>query len=467
MQEFFPFPDFREGQAELLNTLEEQWDKYEVFVIRAPVGFGKSPVAAAIQSRELDGGNGCCILTPNNMLRKQYMDSFDWMQTVRSQDDYWIDQYKMTEREFRKRIYKWGPKDSEYANDYKAVRRKGTSVVGNFYTYLAHKLQRNTLIIDEAHSLLGTLQDLAAKRIWHHEYRYPTDSKSVGDLLQWIGTNPQDAKLERLKGILESSNTSALVRFDKDRYRGSDERCIKMLPLSVADVDSPFWGSKVKKIVLMSATIGPMDIEKMGLSSRRVLYVDVESPIPAERRPVLFQPVGNMSYSYQDDNMRKLALELMALADHHGTKGFVHAPYSLAEKIKPYLKKDPRFIFHDKIDKQSQYDKFYALPPETGAVMVGSGMHEGLDLKYGAADWQALTKVPYPSLADPMRYLAESEPDYYYWYVSKDVMQASGRICRVPDDEGVTYLLDSQFETWYTKYNASLPGWFTEAVEGI
>lgn len=468
MKEFFPFDSFRDGQAELLDTLEANWNKYDCFVVRAPVGFGKSPISAAIQARELDNKDGCCILTPNNMLRKQYLDTFPWMQTIKNQDDYWIEKYKMTEREYRKRIYKWGPKNSEYSADYKAVRRKGTSVVGNFYTYLAHKLQRHTIIVDEAHALLGTLQDLAAKRIWQHEYRFPSDARTIGDLLQWIGRRPKDEKLQRLKQILESSTTSSLLRFSTENHRGMDKKCIKIIPMSVANIPNPFWDGKVDKIILMSATIGPMDIEKMGLSSRRVFYVDVASPIPVERRPILFQPVGNMSYNSQDDNLDNLAKELMALADHHQAKGFVHAPYSLAEKLRPYLVKDKRFIFHDKLNKQRKYDEFYALPLESGAVMVGSGMHEGLDLKYDVAEWQALTKVPYPSLADPaMRHLAESEPDYYNWYVSKDVMQASGRICRAPDDEGITYLLDNQFETWYSKYTSSLPDWFNDAVEGF
>jgi len=469
MQPFFPFKKFREGQAELLETLEKNWNNYEVFVIRAPVGFGKSPVAAAIQSWELSRKNGCCILTPNNLLRKQYLDSFSWMKTVKSQDEYWIKEYKMTERQYRQKIYKWGPKDSEYKIDYKAVRRKGTPVVGNFFTYLAHKLQRHTVIIDEAHSLLGTLQEIAAKRIWKHEYRYPSNAKTVGDLLRWIGKHPKDSKLQRLKQILESSTTHSICRFETEEHRGLDKQCIKLMPLSLADQTNPFWsGAKVKKIVLMSATIGKMDIQKLGLSSRRVMYIDVDSPIPAERRPILFQPIGNMSMSQQDENIEAMAKDLIELANHHNTKGFVHAPYSLANKLRKFLVKDSRFIFHNKSNKQKCYDQFYQMPLKSGAVMVGSGMHEGLDLKYEVAEWQAITKVPYPSLADPaMRYLAYSEPDYYNWHVAKELMQASGRICRAPDDEGVTYLLDNQFKLWYSKYNLSLPDWFTEAVEGL
>lgn len=470
MKSHFPFSTFREGQAEVLDTLEANWNKYDVFVIQAPVGFGKSPIAAAIQSREINDSNGCCILTPNNMLRDQYKKDFDWMRTVKSQDDYWIPEYKMTEREFRSRIYKWGPRHSEYTSDYKSVRRKGTNVVGNFYTYLAHKLQRNTLIIDEAHTLLGTLQELATKRIWQHDYSYPKDARNLLDLLQWIGPNPQDTKLQRLKQLLESTTKSALFRISTEKFDGVDKQCIKLMPLTVSDLPNPFWTKKVKKIVLMSATIDQMDVDRLGLSNRRVLYIKVDSPIPVARRPILFQPVGNMSYSYQDDNLGNLANELVALADHHKSKGFVHAPYSLAEKLRPLLQHDPRFIFHERErnNKQGQYNKFYALPPESRSVMVGSGMHEGLDLKYDVADWQVLTKVPYPSLADPaMRHLAEEEPEYYNWYVSKDVMQASGRICRAPDDEGCTYLLDSQFGVWYNKYNSNLPDWFTDAVEGI
>jgi len=403
------------------------------------------------------------------MLRKQYLDEFDWMKTVRSQDDYVVERYNMTEREYRKRIYKWGPRDSEYTRDYKAVRRVGTPVVGNFYTYIAHKLQRNTLIIDEAHTILGTLQDLAAKRIWRNEYTYPEDATNLGDLLSWLNSSPgSDIKMERLRVAIESTNPATLLRMAREPLRGTYEDCLKLIPMNVSDVPSPFWPKKVKKIVLMSATIGAKDIEMMGLSSRRILYLDVASPIDAERRPILFQPVGNMSYRTQDSNIEALAEDLIALADHHGTKGFVHAPYAMAMKLRPFLQDDPRFMFHDRMNKQSRYDTFYDLPPSDAAVMVGSGMMEGLDLKYEVADWQALVKVPYPSLADPaMRYIADSDPDYYNWQVSKDVMQASGRICRAPDDEGVTYLLDSQFKVWYNKCKDSLPRWFGDAVEGM
>ena len=470
MRDYFPFESFQDGQGELIDKINSNYNKYDVFVVRAPVAFGKSPIAVAIQQHELDNNRGCCILTPNNMLRSQYIKDFYWLRTVRNQDEYWLEKYKMTEREFRKRIYKWGPKESEYTSDYKAVRRKGTPVVGNFYTYIAHKLQRNTLIVDEAHTLLGTLQDMAAKVLWQHEYNYPSTLVTFEDLREWLSSaDPMDKKIQQLKQTVDSVHPATKLQFTTSAYRGEDRNCLKLIPLSVADLPSPFWGKKVKKIVLMSATIGAADIEKMGLANRRVLYIDVASPIDPARRPILFQPVGNMSYRHQEENIPGLAKEIVELADHHTDgKGFVHATYSVANQLREYLQDDPRFIFHRRDNKKDVYDRFYKLPASSQAVMVGSGMSEGLDLKYEVAEWQALTKVPYPSLADPaMRHLAEFDPDFYNWYVSKEVLQASGRICRSPDDEGITYLLDSNFSFWYDKYHASLPTWFNDAVEGM
>jgi Rad3-related DNA helicase len=396
------------------------------------------------------------------------MDEFPDLVTVKNQDDYWLPKYEMTEREFRKKVYKWGPKDSQYKKDYQAVKRKTTPVVGNFYTYIAHKLSRNTLIVDEAHSLLGTLQTMAAKTIWKHEYNYPDNVRSVKDLLDWInGFRKLDTKLKRLKLALESTKPSTVVKLTTDRYRGDTRYCIKLIPMSVADVPSPFWNNKVDKIVLMSATIGAKDIEMMGLSNHKVLYIDVPSSIPVERRPILYQPIGNMSYANQDLNLPLVAADLLALANHHTGKGFIHAPYELAMKLRKYLD-DDRFIFHNHDNKKDKYRKFYDLPANSKAVMIGSGMTEGLDLKYEVAEWQAIIKVPYPSLADDaMRYIAENDPDYYNWYVAKDLMQASGRICRSPDDDGYTYILDSQFETWYNKYKGALPRWFSDAVENM
>ena len=102
-----PYEIPRQCQIDTLLMIEEHYDAYDCFVVRAPVGAGKSGIAAAIQSWQ----GGGAIITNNNLLRDQYLEEFDWMKTVKAQEDYWIEKYKMTEKEFRKSIYKMDLKE--------------------------------------------------------------------------------------------------------------------------------------------------------------------------------------------------------------------------------------------------------------------------------------------------------------------------------------------------------------------
>ena len=460
-----PYEIPRQCQIDTLLMIEEHYDAYDCFVVRAPVGAGKSGIAAAIQSWQ----GGGAIITNNNLLRDQYLEEFDWMKTVKAQEDYWIEKYKMTEKEFRKRIYKYGPKGSEYEADRRCVKRVGTPIVVNYYSYIAHKLQRRLLVCDEAHQLLGTLQNMAAKKVWRHIHGYPKDATTLADVLDWIeGKGSVTGLLQKLKNEIKSLSPATTLCFTKDIYRGYEEDCLKLIPLNVSKESPIFWPSKTKKIVLMSATIGPQDIQAMGLGSRKILYIDVESPIPIGNRPIIFDPAGNMSQAHQREHMPDLATKILELAEQNDEKGFIHATYGMAMRLKGLLECNDRFMFHNHSNKKEVYEEFYDSDPLDGKIMVGSGMFEGIDLKYGTATWQVMTKCPYPSLADPaMRYLAEKEPDVYNWYVSRDTLQGSGRICRGPSDRGVTYLLDSAFKVWYNRTKEDFPRWFTDAVKGM
>ena len=464
--DYFPFDSFRAGQDSVLSKLESNWDRYDVFVVRAPTGFGKSPTARAIQDWRLADGKGCIILTPNNLLRDQYLSDFEELVTVRSQDDYWLKQYNMTERDFRQKIYKFGPKGSEYERDRRAVRLAGSSAVVNYHTYLSHKLYRDTVIVDEAHSLLGTLQTMAARTIWRHIHGYPMMAATLNEVREWLeprrNHNGLYAKLWRETASLDGGTA---LQFGQDYYRGEPKPCLKLMPINVANEPPVFWPSRVRKLVLMSATIGPKDIEYMGLGTRRVIYIDVPSPIDAAQRPIHLVGVHNMSAASQDANLEAMATTLLELAEKQPGKGFVHCTYDLAAKLKPWLNTHDRFIFHTRENKAEVYEKFYSAHPNGGKIMVGSGMYEGLDLKYDVARWQAMVKCPYPNLGNASnRWLLEHDPDYYNWQTSKDIMQACGRICRAEDDEGHTFLLDSSFKTWYSKA-IDLPAWFNDAME--
>jgi len=465
--DYWPFETFRKGQKEFLLEVEKAWDHYDVIVATAPTGSGKTPVSKAIQDWQLAQGSGTAVLVPTNQLRDQAMDDYDDLVTVKKKSEYWLEKYQMTQEEFHKKIYKFGPKDSEYEQDRRKARLVGSPLIANYYTYLAHKLQRKNLIVDEAHCLLKTMQDMNARRVWRHVHGYPMMASTPAEVLAWIESKPNViGLLAKLRNEIKSLSPATLLEFGKGYYRGEEKDCLKLIPLDVSNEKPVFWPNKTKKIVLMSATIGPEDVADMGLSKRRVCYIDMESPIPYENRRVIFNPIADMKLRVQDSSLPIIADEILKIAAVHPDKGLIHATYSIALKLKPLLEHNDRFVFHNNINKKEVYDRFCDSDPAEGKVLIGSGMEEGIDLKDDLARWQILLKCPYPSIANPaMRYVMKNNPEKYSWMTSKSTLQACGRVARGPDDMGTTYLLDSSFEMWYNNSRESLPTWFQ--IEGM
>jgi Rad3-related DNA helicase len=216
----------------------------------------------------------------------------------------------------------------------------------------------------------------------------------------------------------------------------------------------------------MSATINEHDIRDLGLDNRRVVYIECDSPIPPANRPVVVLPTAKVNYENQDAAVPLLAEQIRKLLEKHQDSGVIHCTYELAEKIKVLLKDEPRLLWHNKYDRDAKYAEYLREAGGGGSkVLVCSGMYEGIDLSYDLARWQVICKVPFPSLADSVvnERLAR-RPDSYAWSAIRDVLQATGRVCRTPTDKGVTYILDNSFETVWNRWPDLFPGWFRQAV---
>ena len=468
MKDFFPYETPRDSQTAVLSTIEQQWDKADVFVVRVPVAGGKSAIATTVQDYALSQSLSAGILVPNNNLRDQLMREFDWLVTVKAQEEYWLPRFNCNVKQYMQRYnLRFGPKGCKYNDDRRKVKLKDTPIVVNYMSFLAHKLQRNVLIVDEAHQLLETMQDLNSTKLWQHQYQYPENTNNLQQLLLWAEAQDTSPKINRLKSVLQSITPHTLVQFTEDLYKGELRKCIKLLPMNVSEAAPVFWPKKTKKIILMSATISESDIVNMGLGTRKVVYVDAQSEIPAEQRPIKIRRVGSMSHKNKQATLPKLVNEIRNILDNHkNEKGFIHAPYELASLLQKSDISD-RLIFHTRNNKQAQFEEFMNSPVESGKVFVGSGMHSGVDLKEDLGRFQIVTKVPFKSLIDPCyRYLAANNPSEYIWLTGRDLVQCYGRICRTPKDNGITYLLDTDFDLWYNraKEYQQIPTWFDEAI---
>lgn len=461
----------RPYQQEVFEELEAKWQGADVFVLRLPTAWGKMVAAMTVLkwANKEDKRTGIWI-NPTKLLVDQATRTFPRLHAMRSKSSYMClhregntcaDTHREEEEHCGMCPYKKAVKMSHVV----------PYMTANYHTYLAHKLYKECLIVDEAHLLIKIARDRAAKRLWYKDYGYPTGISTYGALLNWVESHPlreTDVKLKLLLKELSEGRHKYLVEKSLELYRGREELVLKLLPLDVSDQCGFLWpskkGKKPPKIVLMSATIGEQDIKDLGLNSRRVVYIDAKSPIPIDRRPFHIAPIASLNYHSMDTELPKIADFINECLKLNPEKGLIHAPYSMARRLQNLLN-SPRLVYHDQDNKTERFNEFYNSDPKEGKVLVCSGLYEGISLDGDTGRWQVITKVPYQSLAEPaIKYKAEQDPQWYAWQAATLVIQAVGRICRGPNDFGETIILDKNFNTLYNNYRNLFPKWFIEGV---
>lgn len=477
----------RDGQMLALKQVQAVWDKSDVIVITLPTAFGKSAIAKTI----MDWQGRAAYITPTNQLVKQFQESYEKVPVIYNKELYSCSEKGYDCCEDRAKAYALVKKQkSKYCTGCPYVTankkmmnpyRKQSNTTT--YMYLARQLHQPVLIADEAHTLINVLSDYHSVKIRHNVYKYPISRGFISrqELLHWVQslknidnivTDPMRGQkgLKTLYNELINDNSQYLI---KEETSGND-RYLKLVPLDFRGLHNPLWGGKkVNKVILMSATISKKDVEALGLSNRRVTYINADSPIPADNRPYTLITGPSLNKNNLTDSLPTIMSDIAGIINvHTGEKGLVHTTYQMATMIRQYVidnNSDGRFdrlLFHDKNNKAEVFELFKASDVGEGLVLVASGMYEGVDLPYDASRFQIITKVPWPNLAEPaIRLKANLDNEWYEWAALKDVLQAYGRVCRSPDDYGITYQLDNSFKRLLD--NPALPSWFKAAYKEI
>lgn len=472
-QKHFPYEEPREIQAQALTLLAAEWDNYDVFILKAPTAFGKTAVARTLMNAHYR----VSVLAPTNLLVDQYLDEFPDTPTLSRMDSYYCEEWKRPCPVTRNKLLQFC-KGCSCSKDLATAKfRKGPGIY-NYHTYLAHKLYRDVLVVDEAHNLIPVIRDRLALLIWQHDYKYPNNMYSLEQMQEWINSLPDNVrkhkKMQTLIQALFSRSPEYVVQRSRESFNGKgtlrgqpeDRDCLKLLPVDVTNAPPIFWPTEVKKVVLMSATISHKDVEALGMGERRrVCYIDCKSPIPSGNRPIVIEPIVSVNRNNMEESGEKLARYIEEIAAAHvGEKGVIHATYQMAGILSNHLT-DSRYLFHDRSNKKEQYRFFRESRPESGRILVACGMYEGIDLPEDLGRWQIISKIPWQSLGSPaVRHLSEVDPEWYVWETMKTVIQACGRICRTPDDFGVSYCPDATFWNMYDKGRHLVPEWFSDAI---
>lgn len=469
---FFPSGKVpRPEQSQILHELQAGWDDYSVFVAQCPTAVGKTEIAVTL-ARWLEArGESANIAVPDNVILEQFLDRYPDLPTLQRQDTYRCETWQRSCAETKAKC-----KGFCKGCPYLAAKRGATKAkvrLLNYYTYWAHRLYAPVLIADEAHRLIDMLQDKKDIRIWRSDFKFPDGLVTVADVIDWGQKYLQRQDSPKLRAAIRDIvriRDGATVEYKHDFKRGKDDVMLLVLPASTRAVPPWLWPyDKVRKIVLLSATIGPKDVAELGLSARRVMYLRCGSPIPAENRPFVFEPRCNMAMKYRDKALPHFVAAVREkLALHKGEKGLIHLPYSVMDRFRE-LCDDPRLMFADRENKLDVLEMFKNSRPEDGRVLVAAGVTEGLDLPYDAARWQVLGTVPWLNLGDErVRAKADKDPEWFDWEACKRILQAAGRIVRASDDQGISYLFDVNFERLYRadlrRKQPLFPKFFRDAV---
>lgn len=466
---FFPYESPREIQAQALKVLGDNLEKYDVFVLSAPTAFGKTAVAETLM-RAL---RSVSVITPTNLLVDQFREEFPETPGLCRMDSYVCDEWRRPCSVTRGKLRTFC-KGCPAARDLATAKYRRGPGVYNYHIYLAHKIYRDVLVVDEAHNLIPQIQERNSIRLWQHEFKYPGNAFKPEQMLAWVQSLPPAKRKNKKIQILEAALTSRRPEYvasrrkeefnGKGTIRGEPEQrdCIRLLPVDISQAPPLFWPKEVGKVILLSATINRKDVEALGLARRKVLYINCESPIPADRRPIVSESVVSVNRANIEPAADELAKYIEWLAEkHQGEKGVIHATYQLSGLLQQRLS-GGRYIFHDKWNKREQYQSFRNATDDR--ILVACGMYEGIDLPEDLGRWQVVAKIPWPSLGDPaIKFRADNDEEWYAWQTWKIVMQACGRVCRTPDDFGVSYIPDSSFGRLMQSSHL-VPEWYLDGI---
>lgn len=398
-------------------------------------------------------------------------------------------------------------RDSAFTQDY---------AVFNYQLYM-HQIEFNTtfkrpdmLVMDEAHLAHIELEkyissEIRVRDIALEGWRRPKDT-SVTGLSDWASRHlaeaEQELKIARAKifgvtggpggdtikgggraykrAVSKYSRQQQLVRTLSLFYQaGLDteegkpwvssqlNNLYQVRPVFV-DRHTDYLFSDTPKIVLMSATINEQDVDRLGINKNEYDFVEVGSNYAADRRPIYYRPVGQMSAKTEGTLWNDLMDEIDTIIDGHfqyGHKGVIHTvSYDRAKKIYDTSEHKARLLIHDKDNKTEVIQKFKE--SKEPVVLLSPSILEGEDFPDDNCRFILLPKIPYLSLGDDViKERIKQDPEWYSWKAIQDIIQGAGRGMRNEKDFCSVYILDGMFEKIAEKHWEEIPQWFRDAIK--
>lgn len=237
-----------------------------------------------------------------------------------------------------------------------------------------------------------------------------------------------------------------------------------------------------EKFLFMSSTILNKDefCEDLGIDSDKTAFLSLKSEFPIENRPVLYTPKCKMSYGWDTDKhageRKKMVNAIIEILNvHENDSGIIHTgSFKISEWL---IKEIDSYIPHKilnhnpikdvKVSRDDIIAEYVKNAEDHPTVLISPSITEGLDLKDDLGRFAIFAKVPFPSLGDAwIKRRMELSKGWYHRQALTEMIQGSGRVCRTPEDFGITYILDTSFGYLYQQTRKNyIPKWWDEAMD--
>lgn len=474
----------RLGQSEAIDWILNSDKQYNI--LRAPTGFGKSPLAAAasIEFRTL------ALVLHKSLQSANYQDQYEF------EILYGTTNYPCIEKNKSKKIdqprytaYDCGNPDCDCPYQRQELQCLSSLRVSlNYAKFLTSKpfvdrFEPEYLFLDEAHNLPGIVTNFVGFTLnWDNEFLKSTNKikpssfsrlnyNETTDLFRQcavaVKSNKpnvsEDLKLwrkwKRLNQKINVVNTLIGNSAGEDWYYEADEKQLIIKPLTAKYHFKKLFGV-ADKIILMSATIRPSIAERLGLKDHEWDYHEVPNSWPAPSRLVYDLGGPAINYNSSEADKRENAKRILSVLSSDKS-GIIHVT---SKNQATELKDKLLWNCYQEVDGM-EYIDFY-IPPfrlstdmqyqewqqarKPGTYCISWNFHEGVDL--GEDDISITAKIPWINFSSSYE-KARMEYDQQ-WYLEQAAMkleQSCGRIRRgkpehyLPGAKQV-YIADS---SWY------------------
>lgn len=272
-------------------------------------------------------------------------------------------------------------------------------------------------------------------------------------------------KIEQFVEVYKEDNWAMNIVYPQEGNRRG-ARKFEFKPIDVSLYSQKTFFRNGARILMMSATVVDKDVfcASIGMPANEVSYLRIPSPFPVKNRPIHCLPVGSMSKDSIDKSLPVLVEAIKMLMEKHpNEKGIIHSTnYKIAKYLQENIKSN-RILSHDSSNRDIVLKKHIECSEPT--ILLSPSMMEGVDLADKSSRFQILCKIPFPYLGDlVIKKRMERNKLWYPYMTAKLIIQSFGRSIRNEKDYAISYILDSDWQRFYSRNITMFPEDFRQSI---